>query len=278
MKRMALLAILLAGALAMAGSEPQRRFGQRGFGRGRFFGEIRRPTAESYDGSFQFCRVMTDRSLDGDGGAWWVDYPRADVNLSIRLSELTKTRISRDASGEPNHVVIQLTDDYLFQCPFIMMTEVGNVHFDEDEAGRLRTYLLKGGFLWADDFWGTYAWEVWEREIRKALPRSEFPIVDLPPSHPIYRTQFVVQHVIQIPSINAWLGMGGETSERGADSADPHLRAILDKDGRVMVLITYNTDYGDAFEREADDPQYFYRFSVDGYAFGINTLLYALTH
>ena len=84
--------------------------------------------------------------------------------------------------------------------------------------------------------------------------------------------------MIQIPSINAWMGMGGATSERGADSADPHLRAILDKDGRVMVLITYNTDYGDAFEREGDDPQYFYRFSVDGYAFGINTLLYALTH
>ncbi len=279
MRRKAVLALLVAIALAMAAAgEPQRRFGQRGFGRGRFFGEIRSATPESYDGSFQFCRVMTDRSMDGDGGTWWVDYPRADVNLSIRLSELTKTHISRDGSGEPSHVVIRLTDEYLFQCPFIMMTEVGAVHFDEDEAARLRTYLLKGGFLWADDFWGSYAWDVWTREIAKALPRSEYPIIDLPPSHPIYRAQFVVSHVIQIPSINAWMGMDGDTSERGSDSAEPHARGILDKDGRVMVLITHNTDYGDAFEREADDPRYFYRFSVEGYAFGINALLYGLTH
>src|SRR5512138_2315332 len=137
MRRMAVVALFLGAAVALAaGLEAQRGSRQRGFGRGRFFGDIRRATPESYDGRFQFCRVMTERSMDGDGGAWWVDYPRADVNLSIRLSELTKTHISRDGSGEPNHVVVRLTDDELFQCPFIMMTEVGAVHFDADEAAR----------------------------------------------------------------------------------------------------------------------------------------------
>ena len=75
-----------------------------------------------------------------------------------------------------------------------------------------------------------------------------------------------------------WAATGGGTSERGADSAEAHARAVLDKHGNIMVLMTHNTDLGDSFEREADDPQYFYQMSVPGYAFGVNALLYALTH
>jgi hypothetical protein len=263
------LAALLCASTALA----QRR---RGFRYG--YAPLRMASAESFDGSFNFCRIMFSQSNDGDGGGWMVDYPRADANLSIRLSELTRTRISRDASGEPNHVLLRLTDDLMFQCPFIMMTEVGAVYISPPEAERLRAYLLKGGFLWADDFWGSWAWEVWAREIGKVLPPSEYPIVDVPLTHPIFHQQFEVKRVIQIPSINAWRGMGGGTSENGADSAEPHARAIYDKQGRMMVFITHNTDFGDAFEQEAADPQYFYTFSVEGYEMGINVLLYALTH
>jgi hypothetical protein len=265
----AIAAVLATASTALA----QRR---RGFGWG--YAPIRMATPESFDGAFNFCRIMFSQSYDGDGGSWLVDYDRADINLSIRLSELTRTRISRDSSGEPNHVVLRLTDDLLFQCPFIMMTEVGSTYLSPEEAARLREYLLKGGFLWADDFWGSWAWEVWAREIGKALPPSEFPIVDLPLTHPIFHQQFEVKRVIQIPSIGMWMSLGGGTSERGADSAEPHARAIFDKHGRMMVFITHNTDFGDAFEREADDPTYFYTFSVEGYAMGINVLLYALTH
>ena len=82
----------------------------------------------------------------------------------------------------------------------------------------------------------------------------------------------------QIPSINFWTGSGGGTSERGADSAVPHARGVFDARNRLMVLITHNTDVGDSWEREADDPEYFLRFSVDGYAFAVNVVLYALTH
>jgi hypothetical protein len=267
----AIAAVLATASTALA----QRRRG-RGFGWGG--APLRMATAESFDGAFNFCRIIFSQSYDGDGGNWSVDYPRADINLSIRLSELTRTRISRDSSGEPNHVLLRLTDDLLFQCPFIMMTEVGSTYLSPEEATRLREYLLKGGFLWADDFWGSWAWEVWAREIGKALPPSEYPIVDVPLTHPIFHQQFEVKRVIQIPSINAWMAMGGGTSERGADSAEPHARAIFDKHGRMMVFITHNTDFGDAFEREGDDPTYFYTFSVEGYAMGINVLLYSLTH
>jgi hypothetical protein len=265
--------ILSAVILAMAATDAEQFRG-----RGRSGGSLRTPTAESFDGRFNFCRVLFRGNRFGDGGGWAVDYPRADVNLSIRLSELTHVPISVDAAGEPNHLVVQLTDDALFQCPFVMMTEVGSAYLDEAEAARLREYLVKGGFLWADDFWGAYAWESWEAQVRKVLPPGDYPIVDLSADHPLFRTQFEIARVPQIPSINFWMGSGGGTSERGGDSAEPHARAIVDDHGRIMVLMTHNTDVGDSWEREADDPDYFYHFAVNGYAVGINTVLYALTH
>ena len=234
--------------------------------------------AGSFDGTFNFCRVMYRNSRFGDGGGWSADYPSADVNLSIRLSELTKTKISRDVAGRPNHLVVRLTDDELFQCPFLLMAEVGGAYFDEVEAARLREYLTKGGFLWVDDFWGSFAWDHWVGELAKALPPAEFPIVDVPTDHVLHRTMYNVPQIPQIPSINHWLGSGGRTSERGADSADVHSRAILDENGRIMVFMTHNTDISDSWEREGEDPNYFYEFSVDGYAVAVNVLMYAMTH
>jgi hypothetical protein len=262
-------ATLIIASVLLTAAVSEAQFGRRF--------NVRVATPADYDGAFHFCRVWFRSAMGGDGGNWSVDYPRADVNLSTRLAELTKTHVSRATELQPNHLLVRLTDDMLFQCPFVMMTEVGSIFFDDREAARLREYLVKGGFLWADDFWGTYAWSVWMSQIRKVLPPTDYPIVDLPPDHPLYQTQFVVARTPQIPNIGHWLDTG-TTSERGADSAEVHTRAILDKDGRVMVLITHNTDLGDSWEREADDPSYFFKFAAHGYAFGINVVLYALTH
>ena len=186
-RRFGVPAVALVLALSMVAVAGAQR-------RGRWFGaEIRRPTPESFDGRFNFCRVAFYSSSMGHGAGWAVDYPRADTNLSIRLSELTKTSISTDTNGEPNHLVVRLTDPELFQCPFIMMTEVGAIYFSPEEAQRLREYLLKGGFLWADDFWGSYAWENWAAEFSKVLPPNEYPMRDLPRDHALFRTQFTVE-------------------------------------------------------------------------------------
>src|SRR5262245_44091933 len=259
--------VLIALLLMASGATAQRR---RGGGGGYGFG---RPqdvaTINDFDGTFQFCRMVFRADRAGDGGNWSVDYPRADENLSIRLSELTKTPVGMDADGMPKHLLMRFTDAVLFRCPFIMMTEVGSAYLDDAEAAHLREYLEKGGFLWADDFWGQYAWDFWERQLRKALPSGKYPIVDLDLSHPIFHTLMTVAKIPQIPSINFWAGSGGGTSERGADSAVPHVRAINDDHGRIMVLITHNTDFGDAFEREGDNREYFLTFSVPGYGFGV---------
>src|SRR5688572_11608516 len=160
----------------------------------RNFRSLRTASADDFDGSFQFCRIWFREDGRGDGGDWTVDWPRADINLSIRLAELTKTTVGKTSAGDPNHLLLRLTDDALFQCPFIMMTEVGSASIDDEEAAKLRSYLLKGGFLWADDFWGSYAWEWWEAEIRKVFPRAEYPIVDLPLNHPLFRSQFEIKN------------------------------------------------------------------------------------
>ena len=267
------MALTLAIALALAASgEAQRRGGRGGY-------NTRYAIPEDFDdGRFQFCRIAFRGNRGGDGGGWGVDYPRADINMSIRLSELTKTQVSFSGPQEPNHAVIRLTDETFYQCPFVMMTEVGAAYLDDAEAEALRNYVLKGGFLWADDFWGEYAWRAWAEQLGKAFPPGQYPIVDLPSDHPLFRSQFIMTGVPQIASIGFWLGSGGGTSERYQDSAVPHARAIVDEHGRIMVLMTHNTDIGDSWEEEASNPQYFYEFSVNGYAFGINVLLYAMTH
>jgi hypothetical protein len=269
-RRLALVLVAMLAAVAVDGAQFR--------GGGRINEGIRRATPESFDGAFNFCRIQFRQNPSGDGNGWRVDYPRADENLSIRLSELTKTSISQDDDGEPNHFVLGLTDPLLFHCPFTMLTEPGGAYFDAAEAAPLRDYLLKGGFLWVDDFWGPRAWDNWAAQIAKALPPGEFPIEDLPLDHPIFHTVLNVKRVAQIPSIGDWMGSGGGTSERGAASAVPHVRAIRDARGRVMVLMTFNTDFGDSFEEKATNHEYFLRFSVEGYAFGINALVYAMTH
>src|SRR6185369_1890094 len=109
--------------------------------------------AESgYDGGLRFCRIRFRTSPEGDGAGWYVDYPRADENLSIRLSQLTEIPVTTVGEGDPVHLVMRLTDAELFQCPFVMMTEPGGADLDDQEAAQLRIYLMKGGFLWADDF------------------------------------------------------------------------------------------------------------------------------
>jgi hypothetical protein len=243
---------------------------------GRFGFSMSAPPNPKYDGAFMFCRIMFNNAANGDGGGWFVDYPRADVNLSFRLSELTTTSVSRDSVGEFNHAVIRLTDPELFRCPFIMLTEPGGAYLDPEEAKQLREYLLRGGFLWADDFWGEYAWEHWANELAKALP-SGYPIVDLAMDHPLFHTLYDVGELPQIPSINWYFGSGGRTSER-FDSTVPHARAVFDTTGHMMVLMTHNTDFGDAFEREGENREYFERFAGPGYAVGIDVLIYSMTH
>ena len=275
------LKVLVAAALVVVmASVAAAQFGrfQGGFGGFRRY-PPRYPKADSFGHGFNFCRaIYTSTRAEAGGQGWGTDYPDADLNFSIRLSELTRARVSMENGGRPDYLTVRLTDDSLFQCPYIHMEDVGTVTFNEREVEALREYFLKGGFMWVDDFWGSYAWEQWVSEISRVLPPAEYPIQDITPTHPLMKMQYEIKEVPQIPSIQAWRGNPSETSERGYDSAEPHLRAISDRHGNIMVLMTHNTDISDAWEREGEDPRYFYLFSPKGYAVGINAIMYAMTH
>jgi hypothetical protein len=250
-------------------------------GGGRFRSQSPRWAGEAdFDGSFVYCRGFYRNVRPGDGGGGWrTDYPGADTNFSIRLAELTRVRVKLGEDRQPRHVVVSLSDPLLYRCPVLFMEDVGALEFAEDDIRPLREFLLKGGFLWADDFWGSYSWDYWEHEIGRVLPPGEFPIFDIPPTHAIMRTVYDIKEIPQVPAINFWRGPGSPTSERGPDSAEVHFRGIKDRNGRLLVVMTHNTDIADTWEREGEEPRsYFDTFSPRGYAVGVNVVTYAMTH
>jgi Domain of unknown function (DUF4159) len=268
-----LLLVLLIAATASA------QDWYRGYGRGFNRVPPRLPKADSYDGAFSFCRgLFTQYRGEPSGSGWSTDYPDADVNFSIRLSELTKVNVGKQPTGDPNHIVVPLSHDYLFNCPYLLMSDVGTLRFSDLEVERVRAYLLKGGFIWVDDSWGSMAIQSWEREIGRVLPPNEYPVRDIPLDHPILRMMFNVPKLPQIPSISHWRRSGGGTSERGYDSETAVFRGISNAQGHLMVVMTHNTDISDAWEREGEDPEFFFSFSPDGYAVGLNIVLYSMTY
>jgi hypothetical protein len=269
-------AVLLTGALAVAASA-QRDFGEPlRVPEGERAYPPRYPPPGFEDGTFMVCKLQyTSVRREAMGMGWSTDYPYAGINLMIRMSELTLTPITKNENGEPTHWVVRLTDDALFRCPILMGSDVGTMGLADPEAERLRAYLLKGGFLWVDDFWGTPAWLQWSAQIHKALPDAL--IFDIPTAHPIRHMLFPIHEVEQVTNINNW-ERTHNASERGDDSPHADFRGIADDHGRLIVVMTHNTDFGDSWERENESREFFERFSRQGYALGVNVMLYALTH
>ncbi|MEE2638829.1 MAG: DUF4159 domain-containing protein [Acidobacteriota bacterium] len=269
------LGVLAAAVLTSVGDAQVR---WDGFRRSRMPPRFK-PT-QHRDKGFTFCRLAyTSVRREREGYGWSTDYPAADQNFMIRLSELTSTTVDFDDRGNPNHWVVEATDPALFTCPFVIASDVGTIGLRGDEVDRLREYLLKGGFLWVDDFWGSAAWDQWSSEIARVLPPAEFPIIDLPLDHPLFKAHFNIWEVPQITNIRFWRRYGGSsTSERGRDSDVAHFRVITDEDGRILVAMTHNTDIQDSWEREGDDPRFFEQFAPDGYSLGVNVILHAMSH
>ena len=200
------------------------------------------------------------------GRSWATDYPKADLQFISILQRVTKLGIYEGQNA------IRLDDPNLRRYPFLYALEVGSMAMTEEEVAGLRAYLMAGGFLLIDDFWGTWEWQNFEMEIRRVLP--EHPIVDVPVDHPIFHTVYEINEVLQVPAVNNAY-YSGRTWEQ--DGYVPETRAIFDDDGRMMVMINWNTDLGDAWEW-ADSPYYPLKFSTYAFQMGVNFIVYAMTH
>ena len=276
--------ILLVAAVCLSLVETvfaqgNRGRGSRGWGRRRHYEMPERDIFPS--STFTFCRLhyAGDGGWGGRGGSWRTDFPDSDINFSIRLSELTSIDVNRDQDGRIKHVIVDLLEDDLFNYPFLYALEVAGMRLSDEEAERLRTYLLRGGFLLVDDFWGSQAWDNFEYEISRVFPPEEYPLIDIPLDHDIFHIVFDIDEVPQIPGIGFWYSTGGQTSEQYADSSVPSLRGIFDQKGRLMLVVLHNSDLGDGWEEEAQNPVYFREFSAKkAYPLGINIVVYAMTH
>ena len=226
--------------------------------------------------TFTFARLKRQHNHRFGRGDWSTDTPDSDLNLSHRLQQMTSLVV------DPDGRYLEITDPDLFQYPWIYMVEVGSLVFREEELPVLRRYLLNGGFLMADDFWGENEWTNFEEEMKRVFPEERYAFSELELTHPLYRMVFPITEKGQVPNVG--LGRMSEfdtdhvTWERW-DAKEVHHRAMLDDKGRMMVIATHNTDNGDGWEREGENHYYFKNFS-EKYSFplGINIIVYAMTH
>lgn len=204
------------------------------------------------------------------GGRWATDYPDSDLNFSYRLQQLTSLKVAFHEEGK----ILELTDDEIYDYPFLYMIEPGDLHFEEEEVAALRRYLLNGGFMMVDDFWGEHEYLNFYHEIKRVFPDRE--PVDLPIEHPVFNCVYPLKEKPQVPSINT--ALAGYTYER-ADGREVHIKGIFDDKDRLMVIICHNTDLGDGWEREGENHWYFKEYSeAKAYPMGINIVFYAMTH
>jgi hypothetical protein len=202
------------------------------------------------------------------GWGWATDYPGGDCKFMGAIHRLTGINV------HPNPNVMKILDDEIFKFPFVYAVEVGGMYIDAKEAAQLREYLLRGGFLHVDDFWGPDQLENFREQIGKVFP--EYELKDLPLSHPVFKTFFDIEEVQQIPNSGRGCADDGITWQDDRDKL-PRIYGISDDDGRLMVLATYNSDLGDAWEY-MDLPCYKAKFSGGAYRMGLNFMIYAMTH
>jgi len=283
--------IVLIGLLTLGAVLAQRRggYGGRGFGRGQDYENYRTPreiqqhsnetptwtNAPGFERDvFTFVRIKRDRSGYGRGASWTTDTPDSDLNLSFRLQQMSSMKVN------PDGLFLSLTDKELSNYPFIYMVEPGSLYLSDEEATALRKYLLNGGFLMLDDFWGEREWANMENELRKVFHDRSF--VELPLTNQLYHCVFDIKSKGQVPNVG--LGTSSQydpahrTWER-YDAAEVHHRVIYDDKGRIMVFAAHNTDNGDGWEWEGDNHYYFEQFAEKiAYPLAVNIIFYVMTH
>jgi hypothetical protein len=223
------------------------------------------PMVDSVPREFYFTRAIYSDFRERFP-SWSIDYPKADRQFMIGLKRLTNI----DASGAEHP--IRLDDPALREFPILYAVEVGYMSLTEAERLGLRDYLLAGGFLVVDDFWGSWEWLNFERQIRTVLP--EYSIEDIPLDHPVLHVFYDLDEIVQVPNVGQGRS-GGPTWEK--DGYTPAFRGIMNEEGRILVAIVWNSDLGDAWEW-AEDPYYPLRFSNFAYQLGVNLIVYAMSH
>ena len=235
--------------------------------------QSRNTNADSPEAEFHMARMIY-KTIGGAGShgiiqPWWaVDYPFAEEHFLEALRRLTKLSVAQDSRH------LAATDDRLFDYPFLFLQQPAHWNPTNQEAERLREYLLRGGFLLVDDFHGEYEWSVFQEAIGRVLPG--WPIVEIADDDPLMHVFYDLHDRLQIPGLrHLRMGLGGQIVAQM--EGPPHWRGIYDDHGRLIVAMNFNMDMGDAWEH-ADTPYYPAPMTGQAYRLGVNYVIYAMTH
>ncbi len=259
--RKAVIAILLLFSLSLISSSAQS---QRTPPRSDFKPPKNYRDESNGIGEFTFARLRYG-SFGWEG--WTTDYPKADEQFIYGLRSWVRSDLK--ISDDP--IAVSINEKDLSKYPFIYIVEPGHMELTKEDAANLREYLLRGGFLMLDDFWGEYEWENVRQQMFRIFP--EYSIRELPLEHPIFHCYFDIDEVLQVPQFFNYLR--GRTHEKGGYV--PHYMGITDENDRVIVFIARNADNGDAWEW-IDDPRYPLKYGLGAYRLGMNLIVYAMTH
>ena len=223
------------------------------------------PGNVGYDGKFVFVRLRYEMSRGGVRGLfggdlpWAHDYPRAEANLTKILEAVTLVNPFQGPNGGN---VLSLDDPELHKFPFAYMSEPGYWEMTEAEVEGMRSYVLKGGFVMFDDFRGAH-WDNFTQQLRRVLPDAQLMPLDI--SHPVFHSFFDIA-TLEMPLMYP--------------PAEPSFWGVFednDPDGRLMIVANYDNDIGEYWEY-SDTGWYPIDLSNEAYKFGVNYVMYSLTH
>ena len=229
------------------------------------FGSFSIAPSEVEAHEFSFARLVYQQGEMDEWPRWQADWPEAELHFSAGLQRLTEIDVA------PDGVLVRISDEKLYDYPWLYVVEVGSLSLSDSETGQLKEYLLRGGFLMVDDFHGAFEWRQFESVMRRVFP--DRPIQELDNNSEAFHVLYDLSNREQIPGIRAL--MNNRTWEKGGRY--PHWRGIVDDNGRIMVAINFNQDIGDAWEH-ADDARYPEPLTAQAYRLGINYVVYAMTH
>ena len=189
--------------------------------------------------------------LEYDGGGDWYANPSSIPNLLAAIAERTSLDVERTEAR------VRLTDDRLWNYPFLHATGHGNMRLTEQEIVRLREYLARGGFLHVDDNYGLDT--AFRREIARVYP--DRPLVDVPLTHAIYGIVYPFPN--GLPKIH----------EHDGKPARGYGIFLGD---RLAVFYSHESDLGNGWEDPAvhKDPPELHEAAL---RMGVNLFVYAVT-
>ena len=207
---------------------------------------------ESAPAQVQSFSALTVARVKYSGGGDWYNDPSAEVNLLRFVREHTPIEV------DPRYTYVELSSEKLFSYPILFLTGHGNISLSDYETGRLRTYLERGGFLYADDDYGMDL--SFRRELKKVFPHDDF--VELPFSHPLFSIVFPFPNGVP------------KTHEH--DGKLPRGFGLF-HGGRMVVFYTFESNPSDGWadaEIHGDPPP----VRTEALRFGTYIIVWALSH